>query len=238
MKEILNFINNNAIVASLITLFITTITQIIFRISDRKYNEKQDNRKERRKQFENKAELIIDNSIVDDGLIPHINLFITDFHAKVTKNKEDVEFYYSNDVNNKKKYKHLVFYMKNIGNADINELYICATSQKNTMLCEINEVKLFSDNKLVNYSYVYDRKILKNKSIMIDIAYLETSKICNAFSSELALIFKDSFGNLYEQPFFIQQKNLYEPHSISFKDLRIYTQIDTAIECFKNPLLW
>lgn len=238
MKEVLNFINNNAIVASLITLFITTIIQIIFKISDRKYNEKQDNKKERRRQFENKAELIIDNNIADDELIPHINLFMTDFQAKVTRNKEDVEFYYSDDINDKKKYKHLVFYIKNIGNADINELYICATSQKNTMLCGIDEIKLFSDNKFVNYCYVYDRKILKNKLMKIDIAYLENSKICNTFSSEIALIFKDSFDNLYEQPFFIQQKNLYEPHFISFKDFKIYTQIDTAIECFKNPYLW
>ena len=137
---------------------------------------------------------------------------MTDF--KVINNKKDAEFYYSNDVN-KKKYKHLIFYIKNIGNANINELYICATSQKNTMLCSIN-----------------------GKSIKIDIAYLENSKICNAFSSELALIFKDSFDNLYEQPFFIQQNNLYEPHLISFDDLKVYTQVDTAIECFRNPLMW
>lgn len=238
MKGVLNFINNNAIVASLITLVITTVIQIMFRKSDRRYNENQNNIKERSKQFENKAELIIDNNIEDNGLIPYINLFMTDFKVRVINNKKDVEFYYPNDVNNKKKYKHLIFYMKNIGNADINELYICATSQKNTMLCGVNEIKAFSDNKFINYSYVYDRKILKNKSIMIDIAYLENSKICNAFSSELVLIFKDSFGNLYEQPFFIQQNNLYEPHSISLKDLRICTQVDTAIECFKNPLFW
>ena len=160
---------------------------------------------------------------------------MTDF--KVINNKKDAEFYYSNDVN-KKKYKHLIFYIKNIGNANINELYICATSQKNTMLCIINEIRLFFDNNFINYSYVYDRKILKGKSIKIDIAYLENSKICNAFSSELALIFKDSFDNLYEQPFFIQQNNLYEPHLISFDDLKVYTQVDTAIECFRNPLMW
>ena len=45
MKEILNFINNNAIVASLITLFLSTIIQVFFRRSDRRYNEKQENKK-------------------------------------------------------------------------------------------------------------------------------------------------------------------------------------------------
>ena len=35
------------------------------------------------------------------------------------------------------KYKYLKFYIKNIGKADINQLDICATAQKNTMFCDI-----------------------------------------------------------------------------------------------------
>ena len=237
MKEILNFINNNAIVASLITLFLSTIIQVIFRRSDRKYNEKQENKKNRRREFENKAELII-NNMEDDGTIPHIHLFMTDFDVKVINNKTDVEFYYSKDILDKKKYNHLKFYLKNIGNADINQLDICATAQKNTMLCQVDDIKFLAENKLVNYNYLFDRKIMKGKAIMIDIAYLPDSKICNTFSSELALIFRDSYGNLYEQPFFLQQENLYEPRSITYKEYNIYTKPDTAIECFKNPWLW
>lgn len=238
MKEILNFINNNAIVASLITLVVSTLIQVIFRRNDRKYNEKQENKKNRRREFENKAEFIIDNNMEDDGTIPHIHLFMTDFNAKVINNKTDVEFNYSKDVLNKKKYSHLKFYLKNIGNADINQLDICATAQKNTMLCQVDDIKVFTENKLVNYSYLFDRKIMKEKAVMIDIAYLPDSKICNTFSSELVLIFRDSYGNLYEQPFFLQQKNLYEPRSITYKEYNIYTKPDTAIECFKNPWLW
>ena len=237
MKEILNFINNNAIIASLISLFLSTIIQVIFRRSDRKYNEKQENKKNRKREFENKAELII-NNMEDDGTIPHIHLFMTDFDVKVINNKTDVEFYYSKDILDKKKYNHLKYYLKNIGNADINQLDICATAQKNTMLCQVDDIKFLAENKLVNYSYLFDRKIMKGKAIMIDIAYLPDSKICNTFSSELALIFRDSYGNLYEQPFFLQQENLYEPRSITYKEYNIYTKPDTAIECFKNPWLW
>lgn len=238
MKEILNFVNNNAGVVSLITLMVTIVFQIIMTKSDRKYNEKQENKKNRRKEFENKAEFIIDNNMEDDGTIPHIEIFMTDFNAKVINNKTDVEFHYSKDVLNKKKYSHLKFYLKNIGNVDINQLDICATTQKNTMLCQVDDIKFFTENKLVNYSYLFDRKIMKEKAVMIDIAYLPDSKICNTFSSELVLIFRDSYGNLYEQPFFLQQKNLYEPRSITHKEYNIYTKPDTAIECFKNPWLW
>ena len=101
MKEILNFVNNNAGVVSLITLMVTIVFQIIMTKSDRKYNEKQENKKNRRKEFENKAEFIIDNNMEDDGTIPHIEIFMTDFDAKVINNKTDVEFYYSKDILNK-----------------------------------------------------------------------------------------------------------------------------------------
>ena len=237
MKDIFNFINNNAFVASLITLGITTIIQIIFRKSDRKYGEKKDNKKERKQQFLNKAELHIEDKKWDSKEKPDICLFMTDFKTSIN-NKKDIEFHYSKDVLKKDKYKHLRFYIKNIGNADINQLDVCATAQKNTMLCDIESIKYIVDSKIVNYSYCYDRKILKNDIILIDISYLENSKIGNTFSGELALLFRDSYGNLYEQQFFIQQRNLYEPHTISNNDYRIYTLPDTALECFKKPWLW
>lgn len=233
MKDIFNFINNNAIVASLITLGITAIIQIIFRKSDRKYSEKQDNKKERKQQFLNKAELHIEDKKWDSKEKPDICLFMTDFKTSIN-NKKDIEFHYSKDVLKKDKYKHLRFYIKNIGNADINQLDVCVTAQKNTMLCDIESIKYIVDSKIVNYSYCYDRKILKNDIILIDISYLENSKIGNTFSGELALLFRDSYGNLYEQQFFIQQRNLYEPHTISNNDYRIYTLPDTVLECFKK----
>lgn len=237
INNIINYINNNAIVASLITLALSTIIQIIMKKSDRKYESKKENKKEKKQEFLNKAELHIEDKKWDSKEKPDICLFMTDFKASVTKEK-DVEFHYSKDILKKDKYKHLNFYIKNIGNADINQLDICTTNHKNTMLCEIDFIKNIVDSKFVCYSYCYDRKILKNDVILIDIAYLEDSKICNTFSSELVLLFRDSYGNLYEQPFFIQQKNLYEPHKISNEEYRTYTLPDTAIECFKNPWMW
>ena len=237
MQNILYFINNNAIIASLITLSITLITQIIFRKSDRKYDEKKEIKKEKKQQFLNKAELHIEDIKWNSKEKTDICLFMTDFKVSLTDDK-DVVFNYNNAALNKDEYKHLRFYFKNIGNADINQLDICVTNQKDTMLCDIESVKTIIENRVVNYSYCYDRKILKNDIISIDIAYLENSKTCNIFSSELVLLFKDSYGNLYEQLFFIQRSNLYEPHIISDKEYRLYTLPNTALECFKNPWLW
>ena len=163
---------------------------------------------------------------------------MTNFKVKVSNNKDEVKFYYSKDVLNKRKYKHIIFYLKNVGHADINQLDICVTSQKRDMLCDIEMLHTIVSDNFVSYNYCFDRKIMKDETIMIDIAYLEDDKICNTFSNELALLYRDSYNNLYEQPFFIQQKNLYEPSKISNNYYRVCTTVDTAIDCFKNPWMW
>ena len=87
MKDILDFINNNAIVASLITLFITTIIQVSFRKSDRKYNEKQESKKERKQQFLNKAEFHIEEKRWYSKKEPDICLFMTNFKVSINDKK-------------------------------------------------------------------------------------------------------------------------------------------------------
>lgn len=238
MGKVLDFINNNAGVLSLITLVVTIVSQYAMNKSERRYKEKQENKKEKKLQYENKGEFIVDNKVNNDGTIPHIELIMTDFEVKLTKNKEDVDFFYSKDILNKKKYKHIVIYLKNIGKSDIKYLDICVTSQKHTMLCDKELISIYVKNKSVNYNYTFDRKVLKGDVIKLDIMYLPNSKIINLISSELEVIYEDSYGNLYAQPLFLQQKNIYSPRKITLKQYKSYITIDTAIKCFKNPLLW
>ena len=116
--------------------------------SDRRYEERKERIKERKEEFLNKAELHIEDEKWDSKEKPDICLFMTDFIASIT-NEKDVKFHYSKDVLKKDKDKHLKFYIKNIGNADINQLDICATNQKNTMLCDIDLIKNIVNSKFV-----------------------------------------------------------------------------------------
>lgn len=238
MKKILSFINANAIIASFITLSINLIIQIVFRKNDRKYSSDQENKAEKKREFENKAELNIRSNIVKDDSIQCIKVIISDFKIELSEDKNDVDFYYPQNILKKEKYKHLIFYIQNIGNADINQLDICVTSQKNMMLCDINNLEIYVKNKLINYNCLYDRKILKQEIIKVDIAYLENSKIFSLLCSELEILFRDSYGNLYIQPFFLQHKNLYEPKLISGKEYNSHIRTDDAIEYFKKYLKW
>lgn len=238
MQKILSFINSNAIIASFITLSINLIIQIVFRKNDRKYSSDRENKAKKKREFENKAELNIRSNIVKDDSIQCIKVIISDFKVKLSEDKNDVDFYYPQNILEKEKYKHLIFYIQNIGNADINQLDICVTSQKNMMLCDINNLETYVKNKLINYNCLYDRKILKQEIIKVDIAYLESSKIFSPLCSELEILFRDSYGNLYTQPFFLQHENLYEPKLISSKEYNSHIRTDAAIEYFKKYLKW
>ena len=238
MRQIFDYINNNSFLATIIGIILGWFLNNISNKKERKIRKKEEFDREKRKQYENKAELLIDNNMEDNGLIPVIKIFLSDFDVEYTKDKQNFNFKYSEDILDNKKYKRKVFYLKNIGNADINQLDICVASQRNNMLVDYDNLESVVKDEWINYSYCYDKKILKNEAIRIDLYYLENSRIRGMFSSELVILFKDSYNNFYEQPFFIANNNLYEPSKITYKEYRENVTVDTAIECFKNPWMW
>lgn len=238
MRQIFDYINNNSFLATIIGIILGWFLNNISNKRERNIRRKEEFDREKRKQYENKAEFLIDNNMEDNGLIPVIKIFLSDFDVEYTKDKKNFNFKYSEDILDSKKYKCKVFYLKNIGNADINQLDICVVSQKNNMLVDYDGLESIVKDEWINYNYCYDKKILKNEAIRIDLYYLENSRIRSIFSSELVILFKDSYNNLYEQPFFIANNNLYEPSKITYKEYRENVTVDTAIECFKNPWMW
>ena len=236
IMKILKFINENAIVATLNGIGVETIIRYINRRSDRKYDKDKEKRADEKYKLLHKAKLHIEDKKWDSKETPNINLFMTDFQVSLD-DKENLEFQYRKNVLNEKKYKHMRFYLKNIGDSDINELNICVVSKNRIMLCPVGTVKMFIDYKGISYGYLYDREILKGDIILLDIAYLEESEIFSLATSELLLIYKDSLGKRYEQDFFLKQKNLYEPIPISYKEYREFISADYSFDKFKRDLV-
>ena len=117
MQKILSFINSNAIIASFITLSINLIIQIVFRKNDRKYSSDRENKVEKKREFENKAELNIRSNIVKDDSMQCIKVIISDFKIELSEDKNDVDFYYPQNILKKEKYKHLIFYILTFSNS-------------------------------------------------------------------------------------------------------------------------
>ena len=49
---------------------------------------------------------------------------------------------------------------------------------------------------------------------------------------------RDVYGDCWAQAFFPHKGKLYDSRKEDWINHRIYTQIDTALECFEKPWLW
>lgn len=236
MKKILDYISNNSFLTAMIGALSGSLFSFLTAIYVSRRNEKMDIKKEQRKHFENKAELRIVKSI-NNTPKPDIEVFVTPFKTEYMENSKH-KIIFPKEILNTNKYKYKDFYLKNIGNADINYLDICVTSKRNTIMCKYSSLTYVIKNKIINYNFCYDRKILKNETICIRMYHLEEMEPGEFTSANFAILYEDSFGNLYKQPFWYQKENLYKPHKISYQDYRSYVTIDDALYCFDHPWMW
>lgn len=239
MKEIFDYINNNSFLTTIIGVIvgsaITSFTTVYISYKERKERKREVLNVERKRQFENKAELKIEKVLDKSDNIPHFEVFIAPFKIEYHDDMKDYDFIFPKEIKNKKLHKYKEFHIKNIGNADINQLDICATFKRNNFLIEYNRLNYLVDNNFVHYNYCYDRKILKNDEIIIRVYYLDGFQIFHPFSCTLSILFRDSFNNLYEQPFWYEKDNLYEPRLLDFKEYNEYVTSKSAYDEFDRP---
>lgn len=238
MKEIFDYISNNSFLTTIIGVIIGGLISFFTSTYDRKQRLKEEIARETRRQYENKAELKIENVLMESNNKPDIEVFLSPFKVDYSKEGEKYSFLYPKDIKNRKKHKYKEFIIKNIGKADINELDICATFKNHNILVDYKSLDMLVDNKIVEYSYSYDRKILKGDNIILRVYYIEGLQMRHPISCTLAILFRDSFNNLYEQLFWYEKDNLYEPRQIDYKEYRSSITSDDAYYCFENPKLW
>lgn len=240
MNSIINFINNNAGVIAALGILIEVIKSFSVAIYNSKNQQKQRKEEKNEIEFQNKGEFEIIsplNNTEEVNKENSIKLFFCSFNT-IYKSKSEYEFKYPINALNRKLYEYKDFYIKNVGNANILHFYICAANQKCTSLIEFDNRKFFLNNKCINYSCCFDRKISVGDKIKVRIYHLKGWEISELISCALLLVYEDSFHNLYEQPFFYNSGNLYEPKKIDYKTYKINITADKAYECFENPYLW
>ncbi len=242
MKEIFSYINSNSFLTTIIGVIvgslISSLTSIYITSKECKEHKKEELIKEKRRQFENKAELKIEKVLNKSDNKADIEVFVAPFKVEYTDNFKNYQFSYPKEIKNKKMYKYKEFFIRNIGNADINELDICAIFKNHNILVDYNSIETIVDNQNINYNFCYDRKVLKNDNIILRVYYIDGYQVSHPFSCTLAILYKDSFGNCYEQAFWYEKDNLYEPIKIDYKEYRSSISTDDTYDFFEKPWLW
>ena len=143
---------------------------------------------------------------------------------------------YPKGIHNSKELKRHTIFLENIGDSDINELEIAVESTKKNVLIEKNYIDEFVTKGLVNYGILLDRKIRKGEIITVTIYYYENDPVVSLFSASLLIFYRDSLGNICEQPIFPEQNKTYEPSLISQKEWRDHVNQSKNLEHWSNRL--
>lgn len=242
MKEIFDYISNNSFLTTIIGVIIgglmSSLTSIYVSSKERKERRQEEQNKEKARQFENKAELKIEEVLDESNNIADIEVFLLPFKVKYTDGFKNYEFIYPEGIKNKELHKYKEYHIRNIGNADINQLDICAMFKNHNILVNYNLLDFVVNNGSVNYNFCYDRKIMKKDTLIIRVYYLDGHQIAHSFSPTMEILYKDSFNNLYQQAFWYERDNLYEPRMIDYKQYKEAISADVAYDCFEKPWMW
>jgi len=179
-------------------------------------------------QFKNKDDTKYD---IDCIVVP-----IKDFNLNCGR----TEFSYDEKLKNKKDWLSYEYKVKNTGTSTIDHFYLAWNKPKTTALFEINndEYIYFIDNKLLNYRAFCENNIKKDEIANIRISFHKDWISYGTISAEASFWMIDEYGKIWRQSFFVHRKVLYDSDLSDNKSFKNFTDIEDAIECFKNPYLW
>lgn len=196
-------------------------------------------RKEIRENFKHKAELLASDgaNIPSEKLYDAQNIDALFCSYQASLNKEgEVTVRYPKGIHNSKELKRHTIFLENIGDSDINELEIAVESTKKNVLIEKNYIDEFVTKGLVNYGILLDRKIRKGEIITVTIYYYENDPVVSLFSASLLIFYRDSLGNICEQPIFPEQSKSYEPTLITHQEWREHVNVEKNLNQWEQRL--
>ena len=234
----MDFWNSN-IVATITGAIVGGLIAIVASIVTYRMQRKDAEKKEIRENFKHKAELLaIDGANITSEKLydtQNVNVLFCSYHTSLDKNGE-VTVKYPKGIRNLESLKSHTIFFENIGDSDINELEIAVENPKRNVLIEKNYIDEFIAKGLVNYGILLDRKIRKGEIVVITIYYYEGDPVVSLFNASLLLFYRDSLGNICEQPVFPEQSKVYEPSMITHKEWKKHVNIDNNLELWKKRL--
>lgn len=234
----LDFLNSNAgfvaILGVIVGWALSSMTTLILYRRQKKDNEEKDV-KER---FRHKAEFIYSQRFKNErGDIKRLEVTFCTYQPSIGKD-DMVEVTYPKELLSRNKMKTEYFYFENIGESDVNELEVAVSNPKATaLILEINKSSFVKDGA-ISYGVSLDQKVRKGEVLELKIHYLEDDPILSILSSSLEIYYRDSLHNICRQPFFPEQRKIYEPSLVSRQEWCKHVSVQKNLEYwgrrFKN----
>lgn len=166
-----------------------------------------------------------------------IQIFLSHIKNVLVKDSR-VEFLYNNDDKKIEEWCYVLYTFENVGKTDIAIIDVICNDKKDTALFEAENVEFYLDNKVINYSICFDKKIRIGEKFSLKICYHKDRIIEGGTTALICIGFKDSNGNHWKQPLIVPEEKIYESYYIEGKEYIDGCKVDNALACFRNPYLW
>lgn len=173
----------------------------------------------------------IDNSPCD------IEIFVAGIN-NVSFYNEQIFVEYDNSILDKKTWVCRQYTLKNIGKTAVYVVDIISNYKKDTCIFDVNTMEYVVRYGVLNYYKLLDKRIAPDECFTLKLCYNKDKIIVGTFSAIFEIGMRDDNNVHWVQPFFAPDNKLYESRRISYKEYRESLMPDTAIKCFRNPMLW
>ena len=149
-------------------------------------------------------------------------------------------FKYNKKEIDKNNLVYVEYLFENTGLTEIEEVGFVSNLQRYMAIMNMNEKDLYLKNGFLNYDVWSKKRYIKPKdTIRVRIYYIKNQIPSTIFGSpEFVIWSKDIYGFVWSQVLNAPNNEIEISKLRSSDDLRNAINIETAIECFKNPLLW
>ena len=152
---------------------------------------------------------------------------------------ESLFFTYDNKCLDKKNMCCVEYEFINTGKTEIDSICIISNHPRTTSIIELENRDFLVKKGLLCYEAWSEKRFIKpGQTITIKICYLKDEVMQSPISAVAAIYMEDIYGRLWHQPLFCPTNETENSSRASRKDFNDYRDVKSAVECFKNPMLW
>ena len=130
--------------------------------------------------------------------------------------------------------------LKNVGLTEIKDICVTSNLPKNVSLIELERKEFYINESLLNYDVWSNKRYLKPGDVFkLRVYYVKGQIVISNIGSPLLTIWLDDVNGRYWSQVLASPTDEIEISRLrNYSEFRESVDVKTAIECFKNPLMW
>lgn len=149
-------------------------------------------------------------------------------------------FFYDEQALKDENLQFVEYELKNTGLTEIADICITGNLPRNLSLIELERKETYITENFLNYEVWSNKRYIKpGQSLKLRIYYIKDQVMVSNLGTPIITIWLNDVNGRYWSQLLASPNNQIEiSRYIKYSEFRENINIDTAIECFRNPYLW